>query len=1367
MKFKQLNNIFGWSIFAIATAVYLLTMESTASLWDCGEYITAAYKLEVGHPPGAPLFMVLGRMFSFFASPDSVAIWINALSALSSSFTVLFMFWSLTLMLRKLVLKQKNEVNTADGFMILAASAIASLAYTFSDSFWFSAVEGEVYAMASLFTAVIFWAALKWDEEMRSVELKAAPNRWIIMIFFMLGLAVGVHLLGILVVPAIGYIIYFNVSKNSNVAGILITGVISIVTLGFIQEGIIPGSVALASKMEVSFVNSYGLPFNSGMVFFFLLLVGACSFGIYYARKKQKALWYNAIMGLTVLLIGYSSFAVIVIRSNANTPLDENDPENLVTLHSYLKREQYGKTPSLLSGPYWNSLRLNEELGANGQPELTSTEGWKDMSPFYLRRFVVLDNDRGEDQNEIKAFVKEIDAEEWVKKNRGNYTIAEKYYESNGSVRKEAEPVYSQTTFFPRMYDGSDPNKVEMYKKWSGYDPEEGAEGAELGRDGKRLPTMGENLTYFFRYQVDWMYMRYLLWNFAGRQNDIQGNGDALRGNWISGIDFVDSPRVGASEGHPLYTSENEGYNRFFLLPLAFAILGIFFHFYRAPKDAFVLLLAFLFTGIAIVLYLNQKPFEPRERDYAYAGSFYFFAMWIAFGVYAVYDFVTSLNKKTLESFGIFIFGGLVLSLLTGYARLWIFLALLMALAVGASYVLSKINQAKLSLVGTTLLGLIVPIIMGVQGWDDHDRSGKTSARDLAYNYLNSCKQNAILFTNGDNDTFPLWYLQEVEGKRTDVRVCNLSLMGTDWYTNQMKLKAYESDALPIKFREDQILMYAGSTDQVAFLSLFDLSMRDKRVMKNALKLRLKDPLNRRIALQKINFFAAQANALKYSITPKSNPEIFEREWSNLVSTDGEDLVKNLSSKYDAMASIIAKIQGGSYEMDRAKGGDLITLFQELETSWNYVDFSDAMAFVRDDRNLLYSGQRSMACFPSEAFSLRVNKANVVKSGIVKANRLNDCVDTIRFQFDPRQDDYLTRDEVMMMDVVANNDWKRGIYFSSNRGSSFSMALLRSGWIRQVGMAYVLSPLKQANVREPDFYDLDEMYHNLMEVYQYGDMANPSVLTDYYARRHTSQFRVNFLLLAEQLQLKGNTKKAIEVLDKSLKVMPFETVLDVGEVHGCDPLSMLTVNSPHREFSKEDYNSIYKSVRIFDPYNLPPEISNKIDKSIVKKAIDGQLAIEYNVKNSKVTLVSPTVSSKCSGNLSEYVQLYTICGADTKALQLGNKLLTHYESMVNFYLVNPDIAVNDMDNMVDLYAVLDALYKLNVTLLEEKKDNTSFGKRVKRCINLINEKVEGKLLSACDEDQKSRDAILDNIEYRKVHYGYPTYAPKPAIQQGF
>jgi hypothetical protein len=1353
MKFKQLNNVFGWSIFAIATAVYLLTMESTASLWDCGEYITAAYKLEVGHPPGAPLFMVLGRMFSFFASPDSVAIWINALSALSSSFTVLFMFWSLTLMLRKLVLKQKNEVNTADGFMILAASAIASLAYTFSDSFWFSAVEGEVYAMASLFTAVIFWAALKWDEEMRSIEIKAAPNRWIIMIFFMLGLAVGVHLLGILVVPAIGFLIYFNLAKKVDFKGILITGVVSVASLYFIQEGIIPGSVALASKIEVAFVNTYGLPFYSGTVFFFLLLAGACSFGIYYARKKQKPLWYNAIMGLTVLMIGYSSFAVIVIRSNANTPLDENDPENLVTLHSYLKREQYGKTPPLSSGPFWNS-------------EYAERDEWKDMSPFYLRRFVIVDNESEEKNNEIKAFVEESDAKDWVKNNRGNYSIEEKYFESNASIREHAEPVYSQNTLFPRMYDGSDPNKVEMYKKWSGYDAEEG-EGAELGRDGKRLPTMGENLTYFYRYQVDWMYTRYLLWNFAGRQNDIQGNGDALRGNWISGIDFIDGPRVGTADSQPLYTSENASNNKFFLIPLVFAVLGIFFHFYRSPKDAFVLLLAFLFTGIAIVVYLNQKPMEPRERDYAYAGSFYFFAMWIAFGVYAVYDFVTSLNKKTLKSLGGFIFGGLVLSLMTGYARLWIVLALLMALAVGVSYVLSKINQGRFSLAGTTFLGLVVPIIMGVQGWDDHDRSGKTSARDLAYNYLSSCKPNAILFTNGDNDTFPLWYLQEVEGIRTDVRVCNLSLMGTDWYTNQMKLKAYESDALPIKFREDQILMYAGSTDQVALFSLLDLSMRNKEAMERALRFRLKYPLNRTIAVQKINYFASQANVFKPLITPKSNPEVFEAEWSNLVATDGKDLFANLSSKYDAMVSILAKTQGGTYVMDPSKQGELFNLFQDLESSWNYVDFSDAMAFVRDDRNMLTAQQGSVAYFPSQAFSLRVNKANVVKSGIVKANRINDCVDTIRFQFDAQQDSYLTRDEVMMMDVVANNDWKRGIYFSSNRGSSFSMALLRSGWIRQVGMAYVLSPLKQANVREPDFYDLDEMYHNLMEVYQYGDMANPSVLTDYYARRHTSQFRVNFLLLAEQLQRKGKTKKAVEVLDKSLKVMPFETVLDVGEVHGCDPLNMLTVNSPHREYVKEGFNSIYKSVRIFDPYNIPPEISIRIDKSIVKKAIDNRLMIEYNVKNAKVRLVSPTVSSKCSGNLSEYVQLYTICGADTKALELGNKLLTHYESMVNFYLVNSDIAVNDMDNMADLYAVLDALYKLNITLLEMKKDKTSFGKRVNRCINLINEKVEGKLLSACDEDEKSKDAILENIEYRKAHYGYPNYAPKSAIQEGF
>ncbi|MEY3087267.1 MAG: hypothetical protein RLZ93_1192, partial [Bacteroidota bacterium] len=502
MTYSKWNSYLGWLIFAIASAVYLMTIESTASLWDCGEYITAAYKLEVGHPPGAPLFMVLGRLFSFFAAPENVAVYINALSAISSSLTILFMFWSLTLFIKKIVLKQGDELTGANQIAIFGAAAIGSLAYTFSDSFWFSAVEGEVYAMASLFTAVIFWAILKWDEEMEAIQhgsklSELRPNRWLLLIFFMLGLAIGVHLLGILVVPAIGYMIYFRTQEEVSIKGLILTGIISIVALGFIQEAVIPGSIAMASNFEVSFVNSLGLPFYSGTIFFFIALIAACLYVVRYAHRAGKTILYNAMMGLVMLLIGYGSFAVIVIRSNANTPLDENDPENLVTLHSYLKREQYGSAP-ILFGPYWNSFRNGEEMTEDG-PKILDRSSWKDLSAYYLRRFVVLENDV-----EIKAFASEADAEAWVRANKGAYSIEEKYYESNASIREGAVATYAQTTIFPRMYNSEGSGASlhrQLYAKWSGYDENDGSS-TEIGRDGKRLPTFGENLTYFFRYQV-------------------------------------------------------------------------------------------------------------------------------------------------------------------------------------------------------------------------------------------------------------------------------------------------------------------------------------------------------------------------------------------------------------------------------------------------------------------------------------------------------------------------------------------------------------------------------------------------------------------------------------------------------------------------------------------------------------------------------------------------------------------------------------------------------------------------------------------------------------------------------------------------
>jgi hypothetical protein len=1246
MTYSKWNSYLGWLIFAIASAVYLMTIESTASLWDCGEYITAAYKLEVGHPPGAPLFMVLGRLFSFFAAPENVAVYINALSAISSSLTILFMFWSLTLLIKKIVLKQGDDLSGGTQIAIFSAAAIGSLAYTFSDSFWFSAVEGEVYAMASLFTAVIFWAILKWDEEMEVIQHGAKlselrPNRWLLLIFFMLGLAIGVHLLGILVVPAIGYMIYFRTQQEVSIKGLLLTGVISVVALGFIQEAVIPGSIAMASNFEVSFVNSLGLPFYSGTIFFFILLISACLYVVRYAHRTGKTILYNAMMGLVMLLIGYGSFAVIVIRSNANTPLDENDPENLVTLHSYLKREQYGSAP-ILFGPYWNSFRNGEEMTEEG-PKILDRSAWNDLSAYFLRRFVVIENDV-----EVKAFASEKEAEAWVKANKGAYSIEEKYYESNASIRQGAVATYAQTTFFPRMYNGEGSGAAlhrQLYAKWSGYNENDGTS-TEIGRDGKRLPTFGENLTYFFRYQVNFMYMRYFMWNFAGRQNDLQGHGDNMHGNWLSGISFLDEARLGSQEHAPYYTQENPGRNTYFMLPLILALLGLIFHYRKMPKDAFILTLAFLFTGLAIVVYLNQKPYEPRERDYAYAGSFYFFAMWIGIGVYAIFD----LLKKYLKA--------------------------------------SKVRAGV-----ATALGLIVPVIMGSQNWDDHDRSGKTSARDLAHNYLESCGKNGILFTNGDNDTFPLWYLQEVEGKRTDVRVCNLSLMGTDWYTNQMKLKTYESDPLPIKFREDQILMYAGNTDQVYFmplLQLFSQNLSDT-IIKKVLDLRLKhNPSEAKMAA---GYFDQRAQVIFADVVAKT-PEA-ELLKTQIASTDSTNMIAATIDKYQKVFQLFEAARNSQVEFKNNSGQDLQELLEQYERIWSAVDFADAMAFVRNDANMITDEQNKFSFFPSSKFALKVNRQNAVASGVLSSKtKAADVADEIIFEFDPERTQALPRDEVMMMDVVANNDWKRGIYFSSNRGSSFSIALLSAGYIKQVGMAYALTPAK----KEPALMDVNQMEKNMLETYIFGDMANPNVLTDYYARRHTIQYRANFLLLAEQLLALGRKNEAVKVLDRAMQIMPEETVMDYGDINPVDPFNSLNYNKAHNQF-------------LFQGQDIRP----------------------LN-----------------AGILHEFVQLYYELGQNKKAEALGKKLLDNYKTVIAYFEHSDVEMAGNEENAEDLIAVADALLKMRTTAKEQMSGlkSSAFSKELERTIQVLYKKVLPRIYSGLEtlatENGEAGDGLYTN-----------------------
>ncbi len=685
MNFKKLNNLTGWLVFAIALCVYFATMERTVSFWDCGEFIATAYKLEVGHSPGAPLFMMLGRLFGMLAAPQNVALYINALSALMSAFTILFLFWTITHFARKLMAVAENSLSKAQLVTILGAGAVGALAYTFSDTFWFSAVEAEVYASSSFFTAIVFWAILKWEHHADDPQ----ADRWLILISYLMGLSIGVHLLNLLTIPALAMVVYFRKYK-ATMRGGLLAFLIGCLLLGFVQVGLIQGVPIIASKFELSFVNGMGLPFDSGAVFFLLLLFALAAFLIVYAKKKGKRLLHLSVLCVVFAMIGYSSFISIIIRSRADVPIDMTNPDDVLSLLSYLQRDQYGSQP-ILTGPDFSS----------------SSSGYKKGKALYK-----------EVTNEGKDHYQEI----------GN---------------RQATPEYSsdQKRFFPRLWSG-DPGHENFYRRY-------------LGIAQNEAPTAVNNYQFFFRYQMGWMWWRYFMWNYAGRQNDNQGTsyGEAQNGNWISGIGAVDK-MLGRGDIHkmPLPYQQNPARNQLYFLPLILGLLGLVYQFNRNRKDGSIVGLLFFFTGIAIVIYLNNTPQQPRERDYAYAGATYAFAIWIGLGVLMVRDWLQKVLKK----------------------------------------------GSSAALLTTLICLLAVPTLMAVQNWDDHDRSQKSNARSTALNVLNSCDSNAILFTVGDNDTYPLWYLQEVEGIRTDVRIVNLSLLGIDWYIEQLYNKINKADPVPM-----------------------------------------------------------------------------------------------------------------------------------------------------------------------------------------------------------------------------------------------------------------------------------------------------------------------------------------------------------------------------------------------------------------------------------------------------------------------------------------------------------------------------------------------------------------------------------------
>jgi hypothetical protein len=840
-NYRIINNVLGWAVCVIASTVFILTAESSVSFWDCGEYVATAHKLQVGHPPGAPTFQLIGRIFTLFAGNDvtKVALCVNSMSALCNGFTILFLFWSITMLGKKLAMAKGGELTNSKVLAIFGSGIVGALAYCFTDTFWFSGVEGEVYAMSSLCTALVFWAILKWEQ----VADENYSYRWIILIGYIIGLSIGVHLLNLLTLPAMVLVVYFRKYKPTN-KGIIWSLLLSFVLVGVILWGIVPGIVSFSSSFERFFTNSLGTGFYAGTIFYFLLIAGLLVWGLWYSEKKKKKLLNTGLLSLVFLLIGYSTFLILPIRSNANPPIDENNPEDAVGLLGYLNREQYGSNP-LIYGQQYNTPR---EYGSDGRAV------YKDGSPVYVRKFVVTGT-----VGDVKSFFTRFEANQFIESNvkkYGELQIKERY--EIGDSREGSVPVYdgNYCVFFPRMWNAQG-SHIEQYRHWA--DITGSNTKVVNGREVPNIPTFSQNMKFFFNYQMWYMYGRYFMWNFVGRQTLDQGMGSKRTGEWISGIKFIDEARLGPQD-MPAHL-KNKGYNKYYFLPFILGLIGLYYQFKKDKRNGLVVLLLFFMTGIAIGMYLNMYAYQPRERDYAFAASFYAFAMWIGFGVYAIYDFIKKYMNKTAAA------------------------------------------------AAATAACMSVPIILCAENWDDHDRSGRYLVLQTAKAYLDSCEPNAILFANGDNDTFPLWYLQEVEGYRTDVRICNLSLMGTDWYIDQVRRKAYDGDPVPMKMTKD--LYQMGMRDAIEAWNKIKEPQNILNVMQEIYK-----PVNNRVnaVINTINLYmdVDKEKVLANGTVPASMADqivdriVWQLPNKAIAYQNGKDTVIWLTKAYIAMMDILA-----------------------------------------------------------------------------------------------------------------------------------------------------------------------------------------------------------------------------------------------------------------------------------------------------------------------------------------------------------------------------------------------------------------------------------------------------------------------------
>jgi hypothetical protein len=990
-NFNKWNTILGWTTFAIALITYSLTVEPTMSFWDCGEYISTAAKLEVGHPPGAPLYQMLGAFFAMFSfgNNEMVALMVNMMSVFSSAFTILFMFWSSSILLRKIV-SSYTEMDRNKAVVILGSSFVGALAFTFSDSFWSSAVEAEVYAMASLFIAILFWLGLRWEEDMHTPK----GNRWLLLISLVIGLSFGVHFMALLTIPAIGFLYFFKNYKTVTIKNFIIANIIIVAVLLFIFKLLLPYTLAFFGRMEIFMVNSFGLPFNSGTIFAILLIITFFYFGLKYTREKGHPFYNTVLLCVLFVLIGFSTWMMLPIRANANVVINENKPSDAAEVLAYYNREQYGVNP-LFYGPQYTDTFAG----------LDKDEPYLDEAPNYERdyktgKYVIVNNYKNAEQNsddKHKAILPRLwySQDENIMQNYMEFIGAPKFklnqeypYEEDlaqygvdidslgeeqvamavGQLKEEMQKNINEFKTAYAQKDIDNEGYISFLKKYSDYIIVE-------------KPSTWDNISFMFEYQFGYMYGRYLLWNFVGKQNDIQGKYDNLDGNWISGIKFIDEIHLGkgTQENLPDDVKSNKGRNVYYFLPFIIGLIGLMYHAQRDLKSFYVLLVLFLFTSIALKVFLNERPFEPRERDYALVGSFYVFAIWIGFGVYAIYEIVTG-------------------------------------------YIKSK-------LVGPIVIGaclLASPILMATQNWDDHTRANRYTATAMAKNYLESCEPNAILFTIGDNDTFPLWYAQEIEGIRTDIKIVNTSLFMTDWYIDQMKFKTYKSDGLPISFTHNE---YVGD-------------------------------------------------------------------------------------KLDYVAHI-----------------------PKTEARW---DIKDLIAFIKNPQSTvdLQNGQ-TIHFYPTNKIRIPVDKNTIIKNKVVSSIYNDSIVPFIDLDV---KGSAMYKNRLMMLDVLANNNWKRPIYFT---GGSFGDDdyLWMKDYLQLDGLVYKLVPIKTPVDKENRYdmgqIDSDKMYDLVMK-WEWGNGDLTTIYHDPETRKNSISYRTNMARLMEQLINEGKIDKAKKIIDLALTKMPMD-----------------------------------------------------------------------------------------------------------------------------------------------------------------------------------------------------------------------------------